>query len=205
MTISIVGAGIGGLTAGIALKSKGYRVVVYEAAAALKTVGAGIILGCNAMQVFKNLGLDNQMAHKGNSINSMSITDNNLNTLSSIGLEYFVDKYKIGNYAIHRADLHQILLDQFEDGEVVFGKRLSTLDAEKQKLIFDDGCEADYEIVIGADGIHSKVRESILPNRSKIRKAGQLCWRGVVDYQLPNKKSHLLQKSPRRQHSTVDT
>lgn len=186
MTISIIGGGIGGLTAGIALKSKGYKVVIYESANKLKTVGAGIILGCNAMQVYQHLGLDKQMADKGNAINSMSVTDHNLKNLTSLTLDYFVDKYKIGNYAIHRADLHQILLDQFEEGEVVFGKRLDSLNQETLKLHFDDGSDAAYEILIGADGIHSKVREFIFPGKSKIRKAGQLCWRGVVDYQLPD-------------------
>lgn len=189
-TITIIGAGIGGLTLGIALKQKGFQVKVYEAASEIKTVGAGIILGCNAMQVYQKLGIDGQLAEKGNVINGMSITDNNLKSLNTISLDYFVEKYKISNYAIHRAALHRVLLNQFEQGEVIFGKRFERLNEDRQNIEFQDGSNVSYEILIGADGLNSRVRASIFGDKTKIRKAGQTCWRGIVDYKLPESFKH---------------
>lgn len=186
MIISIVGGGIGGLTLALALKANGFKVKIYEAAKEVKTVGAGIILGCNAMQVYQQLGIAKHFADKGNPVESMSITNQKLKDLSDIQLDFFVKKYGIGNHAIHRADLHQVLLDQLDQDELKLGKKLKSLDVLSNQLQFEDGQKESYDILIGADGIHSKVRESIFPNKSKIRKAGQVCWRGVVDYKLPN-------------------
>ncbi len=195
MIISIIGGGIGGLTLGLALKANGFRVKIYEAAEEIKTVGAGIILGCNAMQVFQHLGIDKHFAEKGNVIKGMSITNEKLKDLSAMSLDYFVDKYGIGNHAIHRADLHQVLLNQLGDEDVIYGKRLKSVDTSSRQLFFEDGKEADYDILIGADGIHSKVRESVFPGQAKIRKSGQVCWRGVVDYQLPANNKNTFRES----------
>ena len=186
MIVSIIGAGIGGLSLGIALKQQGIGVKIYEAASEFKQVGAGIILGCNAMQVYRKLGIMETLMEKGNPIHRLSITNHELNTLSSISLDYFVKKYQVGNYAIHRADLHQVLLSQYEDGEVVLNKKLTKLDVAKNQMQFEDGEKLSYQVLIGADGIHSRVRKEIIVKEYKIRSAGQMCWRGVVDYRLPS-------------------
>jgi len=186
MKVTIIGAGIGGLTAGIALKQKGMSVKIYEAASEFKTMGAGIILGCNAMQVYRELGIMEQLQAKGNPLNRLSVTDHQLKNLSSISLDYFVQKYKLGNYAIHRADLHEVLIDQFDDGDIELGKRLHVLDKSNNSLEFEDGTQESYEILIGADGIHSKVRQGLFVEEGEIRSAGQMCWRGVLNFQLPS-------------------
>lgn len=181
---TIIGAGIGGLTLGVALKQQGFKVKIFESAKKIEVVGAGIILGCNAMQVFRNLGLAKKVAEKGNLIERMSITDQKLKNLSSISLEYFVDKYKIANYAIHRADLHKILLGEFDEGEVIFGKKLIDIDIVERKLNFEDGTDESFQLLVGADGVQSIVRKSIF-GAQEIRKAGQICWRGVVEHPMP--------------------
>ena len=188
--IKIIGAGIGGLTLGIALKQKGFEVKIYEAAKEIKVVGAGIILGCNAMQVYQKLGLDQKLAAKGNLLNKLSVTDHKLKNLSVLSLDYFVEKYQLANFAIHRADLHQVLLDQFDASEVIFGKRLKKVNQNKTEIEFTDGTKESFDILIGADGIHSVVRASIFGTDLEIRKAGQMCWRGVVEYQLPKEYKH---------------
>lgn len=184
--VTIIGAGIGGLSLGIALKQKGFKVKIYEAIEVFKPLGAGIILGCNAMQVYRTLGLMDALMEKGNPLFRLSVTDHHLQNLSSISLDYFVEKHKVGNYAIHRADLHQVLLDQYEEGEVVLNKRIVGLHVGDNEIKFEDGGKDVYEVLVGADGIHSRVRKEIFSMEYKIRSAGQMCWRGVVDYRLPN-------------------
>ena len=187
MKVIIIGAGIGGLSLGIALKQKGFLVEIFESASAFKTVGAGIILGCNAMQVYRELGIMDALVEKGNSLIRLSVTDHNLNKLSSVSLNYFVQKYQVGNYAIHRSDLHEILLKQFNKEEVRLNMRLSSIDKTSNTIEFENGEKRKYEILIGADGIHSQVRKGLFSKRYKINSVGQMCWRGVVDYSLPIK------------------
>ena len=81
MNITIIGAGIGGLSLGIALKQKGFSVKIYEAASEFKAVGAGIILGCNAMQVYREFGIMDMLKKKGNPLNKLTVTDQYLNNL----------------------------------------------------------------------------------------------------------------------------
>ncbi len=73
-TIDIIGAGIGGLTLAIALKQKGLQVRVFEQAPGLKAVGAGINLACNAMQVYKHLGLRQKIERAGHLCDRMQVT-----------------------------------------------------------------------------------------------------------------------------------
>ena len=190
MFITIIGAGIGGLSLGIALKQRGIPVRIYEAASEIKVVGAGIILGCNAMQVYGALGLMDDLMERGNSLTRLSVTDHKLKNLSSISLDHFVEKHKVGNYAIHRADLQEVLLSRFEKGEVILNKRLINLDPGKKEIRFEDGEVEPYEILIGADGIHSTVRKHLFDKAYRIRSANQMCWRGVVDYQLDRDYRH---------------
>ena len=86
MTFDIIGAGIGGLSTAIALEQKGFKVRVFEQAKKIKTVGAGIIIANNAMQVYEKLGLKEIIEHHGNPISSMNITKDNLKPLSKIDL-----------------------------------------------------------------------------------------------------------------------
>jgi 2-polyprenyl-6-methoxyphenol hydroxylase-like FAD-dependent oxidoreductase len=74
MTVDIIGAGIGGLTAAIALQKKGIKVRIYEQTDELKAVGAGIVLANNAMQVFHKLDLKAKIVNRGNPISAMNIT-----------------------------------------------------------------------------------------------------------------------------------
>lgn len=185
--IDIIGAGIGGLTAGIVLLKRGYKINIFESTQELKPVGAGIILANNAMQVLKMLGLEVQLKQAGNSISFMKVTDQRLKPLSIVDLSVFEQKYNVANLAIHRGELQKILLEEVGGDNVFANKRLSNLiPGDPVTLMFQDGSIKKSNIVIGADGIHSIVRNHIVKN-SIIRKANQWCWRGVCDFELPEK------------------
>jgi len=186
MNIDIIGAGIGGLSTAIALEQKGIKTRIFEQAEQIKPVGAGIILANNAMQVYDKLGLREEIEENGNHISSMHITKPNLKPLSNIDLSYFEKQNSIKTIAIHRGKLQQILLDRLGTTKVELNYKLISIENSTHDYIlkFENGNEIRSSIVIGADGLNSRVRRSILPD-NKIRNANQICWRGITDYKLP--------------------
>lgn len=196
MTINIIGGGIGGLTAAIALKQKGFQVQVFEQAQVLKPVGAGIILANNAMQVYDKLGLRQKLEAAGNAISAMNITTDKLKVLSGIGLGYFEKKYGVRNIAIHRGALQTILANELAKNEIILNKQLARVSKENNgfKLVFEDTSQVKAEVLIGADGISSVVRQQLF-SENTIRKAEQICWRGVTEFDLPEAYQHAVNEA----------
>jgi len=189
---TIIGAGIGGLTTAIALQQRGIETSIYEQSSELRPVGAGIILSNNVMQVYQQLGLKDKLERAGNIISRIAIADHKLNILSSISLDYFEKKYGVKNVAIHRGKLQEVLKSAYTS-EIKLGYKLDSLDlqASSVELHFKNKDSVTADLVIGADGIHSDVREVIFP-QSEIRDSDQICWRGVLDYTLPDTYKHQL-------------
>ncbi|SKC10561.1 2-polyprenyl-6-methoxyphenol hydroxylase [Sphingobacterium nematocida] len=184
-TVSIIGAGIGGLTTALVLKQHGIKVAIFEGADSIKPVGAGIILANNAMQVFKNLGLQDRIERAGNRISYMKITDAQLKNLSTIDLSEYERKYSVHNTAIHRGILQKILADEVGYENIYLSKKLSKIEKTNLfKLTFEDGSTVESKVVIGADGIKSVVRRELFQENT-IRDTEQICWRGICDMKLP--------------------
>ncbi len=196
MKIDIIGGGIGGLTTAIALEQKGFKIRVFEQAEEIRPVGAGIILANNAMQVYEKLGLREEIEANGNRISSMNITKANLKPLSKVDLSYFERKHKVSNIAIHRGKLQEILLNKLKSTRVLVGHQLSTIERNDThyKLTFENGEVVHSEVVIGADGLNSVVRNALF-NENDIRDAKQICWRGVTDFTLPQEFQHELNEA----------
>ena len=184
--ISIIGAGIGGLTTALALEQRGIEVEVFEQAIAMQPVGAGIILANNAMQVFNQLGLTDELNALGNKISILKITDPQLAPLSTIDLLDFERRYGVNNIAIHRADLQQLLLKKLKQTSVRMGRKLKEVGTSGDQVVltFEGGDSETVTALIGADGIHSAVRQAV-NKEAGIRQARQICWRGVLETQLP--------------------
>jgi 2-polyprenyl-6-methoxyphenol hydroxylase-like FAD-dependent oxidoreductase len=189
-TVSIIGAGIGGLTTAVTLKQKGLNVTVYEASAEIKPVGAGIILANNAMQVFQKLGIHTKIEKAGNKISYMRITDTQLTKISVVDLTEYEKKYGVHNIAIHRGELQKILAKEIGFNNIRLSKRLAKIEkSELYKLSFEDGSTIESKLVIGADGIKSIVRNQLF-GKSTLRNANQTCWRGLCEIELPEKYDH---------------
>lgn len=190
MKIAIIGGGIGGLTTALALKQNGQEVTVYESATEIKPVGAGIVMANNAMQVFDKLGIRKKIESAGYKISTIKITDAQLNTISASDLTKFENKYGVYNVAIHRADLQNILADETGFQNLQLSKRLLKIEQENDfKLTFDDNTSIMADIVIGADGIKSTVRNQLFGTGS-IRDTKQRCWRGVTEFDWSSKYNH---------------
>lgn len=183
-TVSIIGGGIAGLAAAIALKNIGVETQIFEASKQLGAVGAGLGLGINAMIAFKELGIYSDVVLQGKALPSFSIYDQLGNRISKTN---FGAENGIGNFTIHRAKLHEVLLSQIDPSTIHLGKRLINLENSDfaVKLFFEDGSAHHTNYLIAADGIHSPVRQKLLPGISP-RYAGYTCWRAVIDGQTLN-------------------
>lgn len=185
MKITIIGAGIAGLTTAISLRK--YRpeisLEIYEASPELRPVGAGLALAANAVLAFEQLGVRDEVLAVSNLLESFSILDASGRILSkSDNLAINHNLQTISNFAAHRADLQRILLAQIPEVPVHLGKKVSNFRLHERgvEIRFGDGSKQDTEFVIATDGIHSVFRKTLLPD-SKIRYAGYTCWRGVAD------------------------
>ena len=178
--ITIIGAGIGGLTAAIALQQKGFTIEIFENTRTFGRVGSGINLALNAMQVYKRLGIYNDILARAHVTNSMNLRSKSLGILAALDLKKLATDYKVQAAAIHRAELHEVLLRQLENVTIHRNKKLIHVEQINGlvHLSFSDGTEHQAELVIGADGINSAVRQSIFEN-SELRDAEQVCWRGI--------------------------
>lgn len=189
-SISIIGAGIGGLTLGNVLKQLDIDFTVYESAPEIRPVGAGIMMAVNAMQVFDTLGLKEKIENAGNKIHAISITDENLRLISKTDVLALEKKYNSCNVAIHRAELQKILAEAIGFKRIKLGHSLRSIEQQEQYVLnFNNGNHVESTVVFGVDGIHSKVRTQII-KRGKIRNAAQKCWRGWADFTLPEEYEH---------------
>lgn len=179
----IIGAGIGGLTTSIALAKQGIQTEIYEQANLLGEVGAGIWVAPNGLKVYNKLGIADEIIKAGNILEKISVVDLNYKTISVINSTEVYKRHGFKTVAIHRADLHKILVSKLNKQFIHLGKRLKSISQDDNGVsaLFEDGTHANADFVICADGIKSVGRSVIQPN-IKLRYSGQTCWRFVTDY-----------------------
>jgi salicylate hydroxylase len=185
MRVAVVGAGIGGLTAGICLAEAGIaEVTVYERSRLLHEVGAGIQISPNASRILHGLGLGDALgaaAVRPLTGDMRRWQDWALLSTSALG-DDVVAEYGFPYYHVHRADLHRILADRMPAGHISLGRRVVGVEstpAGAVRLRFDNGDAVIADVVIGADGIHSVVRQELLGAEAP-RFSGNSAWRGLV-------------------------
>jgi salicylate hydroxylase len=183
LRVAVVGAGLGGLAAAAAMRRRGLDVTVYEQARALGEIGAGVQLGPNAMKALRALGLERAVVAAAVEPGAHVLRDwRSGGTLYRTPMKgVFERRFGAGYYQIHRADLHRILAGAVDPARVRLGARCVAARNEPGRavLAFAGGGAAESDVVVGADGIHSVVREGILgPDAPRF--TGDICWRGVV-------------------------
>ncbi|GAA4433954.1 FAD-dependent monooxygenase [Pontibacter saemangeumensis] len=181
MNVIIIGGGIGGLCAAIALQQNGISATVYEAAPELRAVGAGVGLAANAMQGLARLGVAEEVVARGKQLEALVMYDGKGRVIRNLDTRPLSRKYGISNFVIHRADLHEVLQNHLQPGTLVLGKRCDHIyqQAHQAKAKFTDGTQASADLLLASDGINSVVRQQLLP-QSKPRYAGYTCWRAVI-------------------------
>ena len=164
--IAIVGAGLGGAAAATLLQKAGFKVDVYEQAPAFSRIGAGIHMGPNIMKIFRRMGIEQQLSEMGSHPDFWFSRDGATGDyLSRIPLGEFARKeYGAAYITVHRGDLHALQMSTIAPGTTHFNKCLTRLEETDThvNLYFSDGTSTQADIVIGADGINSKIREELL-------------------------------------------
>jgi salicylate hydroxylase len=183
--IAIVGAGIGGLTAALAFARQGIVADVYEQAPQLGEVGAGLSLSPNAVKGIWFLGLEDELAQLADEP-PVQVTRHYKTgeILIQIDRSDTTERYGAPYLQLHRADLHGLLARALEDaapGRLHTGRELVALDERDDRVLlsFADGSSASAELVIGADGIKSRIRTSHFAEDAA-EFTGYVAWRGLV-------------------------
>ncbi len=164
--VAIIGAGLGGATAAALFEQAGHDVVVYEQAPSFDRLGAGIHLGPNAVKVMDRIGVADELIRTGvepeHWVSRMWDTGDELFSLPlrSVSMERYGAPY----LTVHRGDFHQLLIKALSPGILRYRKQLTGLDQSGScvKLRFSDGTVEEADIVVGADGLNSLVREALL-------------------------------------------
>lgn len=186
MRVLIIGAGIGGLTAGIALKQAEIEPQIYEREPELHEAGAGISLAANAMAVLQQLGIAEAVVEAGAIIQCVRICTWRGRHIGKADLSRAATVLGAPTVCIHRADLQQILYRAMGKKHVHPGHRLIEIAQNSGTVTaaFVNGHRTSGDLLIGADGIHSLTRAWLHGARLP-RYSGYTCWRGIVDFSDP--------------------
>ncbi|TJZ57113.1 FAD-binding protein [Streptomyces piniterrae] len=181
--IAVVGGGLAGLTLALALHRAGLECRVYEQAPQLGEVGAGIQLAPSATRLLHRLGLEpalRSLAVEPAAMEFRRWADSSVISRGLLGV-HCEQRYGAPYYALHRADLHRVLVEALPRGTVRLGARCTGVEEDPDGVVlrFADGSEAGADAVVGADGIHSVLRRALVADRP--RASGQSVYRGLVE------------------------
>ncbi|KZT36110.1 FAD/NAD(P)-binding domain-containing protein [Sistotremastrum suecicum HHB10207 ss-3] len=192
--VIIVGAGIAGLTLAIALRKEGHHVEIFEKSKFSQDVGVAIAMGPNAMRSLLSLGLDPQKARGVNLLHwfSKDKPEGDPDAITSNNAE---EIYGAPHYFFHRVDLHAELLKlaTAEDPgastpvQIHLGSTVISCDPQNATIALRDGQVVHGDLVVGADGINSSIRKSILGKEINPHPSGLSTFRTVIPFNaVPN-------------------
>src|SRR6516164_4620226 len=176
----IVGGGIAGLTLAAALHAQGFGVDLIERNSTWQTLGAGMAIQPNAMRALRALELDGAVADRGMTLHHWSFCDRQGELLCKIDLQDFWNG--VGPFiGIERAKLQQALLIGVAGVPCRLGMSVIALrqDHDGVSICFSDGSSGRYDLVVGADGISSSIRDLAFGTNPPTG-AGHIAWRSVV-------------------------
>jgi salicylate hydroxylase len=182
LRVAIVGGGIGGLTAALALRRRGLDVSVFEQAEVLREIGAGVSIHPNAARLLKRVGLEDQLRKIGSPISGIALrTSKGEPIVTPAGPVTPAFSTDDQGYNVHRADFLNLLFDALPEGTVVLGHRCIQLreETDRVRLSFANGAAAESDVVIGADGIRSVVQREI-GLESRPTSEGTMAYRGLI-------------------------
>lgn len=174
--IAIIGGGIGGLTAALALRQFGFEPDVFEQAPELLDVGAAIAIWPNAMRVLDRLNLADTILEQAGVMEEIRWLDQHGRLINRVSIK----DQRFPAVALHRADLQHTLLTALPQSSIHLGNTLVEHEQRGEQMIatFANGDSIESDFLIGADGIHSRVRSQFLNDSDPVFR-GYTVWRGI--------------------------
>jgi len=180
----VVGAGIAGLAVARGLVALGWDVTVYEQASSFAPVGAGITLAPNAVRALDWFGFGQALRAKSMAHGEAGIRTSSGRWLLQAEFAALQRRFGVPTFALHRADLHQMLVNGASGAAIRIGHQATGIkNGDRPVVTFEtpDGPgENDADLVVGADGINSRIRAGLFPGHPGLSYAGYVTWRGVV-------------------------
>lgn len=182
LKVIVIGAGMGGLTAGIALQQAGYTVEIYDRVSELRPAGAGISLWSNGVKVLNRLGLGEAIARLGGQMNRMAYYDYTGEVLTDFSLMPLIEQVGQRPYPITRTDLQQVLLTAVGPEHVRLNARCVAVEQDDDGVTatFEDGYTTRGDLLVAADGTHSLIRQHVVGKPVERRYVGYVNWNGLV-------------------------
>jgi len=182
LRVAVVGSGIGGLTVAIALQARGFDVEVYDQASELTAIGSGVSVGANGLRLLDRIGLGEPLRQVSSDLQRIQFHHWQTGEIfheHPMG-DWYAQKFGAAFLGVHRADFHDVLLDRF-DGIPRLGHRCVAVHETPDwvELEFANGTTARADVVIGADGLRSAVREHVAGPDEAVFSA-MSCFRGLV-------------------------
>jgi 2-polyprenyl-6-methoxyphenol hydroxylase-like FAD-dependent oxidoreductase len=181
----VVGGGIGGLTTAAALERTGWHVELFEQAPAFDPVGAGIGIAPNAVKALDYLRLGEAVCARGVRQTGLEIRLTSGRRIAHMRAEAIEHRFAGPFIALHRAELHRLLLDALDSVDLRTGHRATGIrTAGATATVTLDGPDGpvsrDADLVVAADGVHSRLRTALFPDYPGPTYAGYTVWRGIV-------------------------
>jgi 2-polyprenyl-6-methoxyphenol hydroxylase-like FAD-dependent oxidoreductase len=175
--LAIIGGGIGGLTAALALRQCGFEPEVFEQAPALLDVGSAIALWPNAMRVLDRLQLADKILERAGVLEEVRWLDQHGRLINGVRIS---GGRRFPSVALHRADLQHILLQALPETSIHLGHSLVSYELRDCHVItkFTNGNSIESDFLIAADGVHSRVRAEFIKDGDPIER-GYTIWRGI--------------------------
>jgi 2-polyprenyl-6-methoxyphenol hydroxylase-like FAD-dependent oxidoreductase len=172
----IIGAGIGGLAAAVALRRTGIEAVVIERVSSIREIGAGIAIWSNAVNALRELGLETRVMNSASVVERTLVRTPKGRLISQNEFGALTREAGAPTICIHRGVLQKILLESLPSASVRTGTRCSGFD--DSTAILESGERIAGDVLVGADGISSVIRDG-LHGAEAPRYAGYTCWRGI--------------------------
>ena len=175
----VIGGGIGGAATALALQQAGVKFSLYERTETLREVGAGIALWANATRILKELGVLEDVLREADLVTNYQFLSQSGKELVNIG----VDRHEVPAVGIHRSNLQTLLWRKLPREQAILGKTFEQFEqvGSKVRAHFAGGLVDEGDALIGADGIHSRVRSQLLGRTQPVYR-GMTAYRALTDY-----------------------